>query len=79
MGLPWWSSVQDAVLPKQGVWFQALVKKLRSHMLQGQKKKKNPETSKKQNLNLLHPSIYFHSVYIVHTAISQVLTSDYML
>ena len=31
------------------------------------KKKKNPESSKKQNLNLPCPSNYLHSIYIAFT------------
>jgi len=32
--------------------------------------KKNPENSKKQNLNLLHTGNYFHSIYIALDTIS---------
>ena len=59
MGLPWWSSVQDAVLPKLGVWFQALVKKLRSHMLHGQKKKKKSRNFQKAKLEFAAPKYLF--------------------
>ena len=35
LGLPWWSSGEDSVLPVKGAWVRALVRELRSHMLRG--------------------------------------------
>ena len=34
------------------------------------KKRKIPETSQKQNLNLVHPGNYLHSIYVVLGIIS---------
>ena len=40
-GFSWWSSGQDSVLPKQGVWVPFLDRELRSHTLNGMTKKVN--------------------------------------
>ena len=37
VGLPWWSSGWDSVLPLQGAWVRSLVRELRSCMPWGQK------------------------------------------
>ena len=39
-GFSWQCSVQDSVLPLQGVWVQSLIKELRSYMLEGLARKK---------------------------------------
>ena len=39
LGIPWWSSGWDSVLPLQGAWVQSVIRELRFHMMWGQKKK----------------------------------------
>ena len=45
LGIPWWSSGLDSVLPLQGAWVLSLVRKLRSHKMRGTKKKSVPVSS----------------------------------